>query len=107
MNLLARGTPFSRPVDRAPRFAAGMLVKTQNNHPRGHTRLPRYARGKTGTVAEVHDAFVFPDSRAHGPDESPQYLYTVVFPAGELWGADADPTVTVSIDAFESYLAPA
>ena len=36
--------------------------------------------------------------------ENPQWLYTVVFDGRELWGADADPTVKVSIDAFEPYL---
>jgi nitrile hydratase len=50
---------------------------------------------------------VFPDSNAHGHGEDPQWLYTVSFPGRELWGAAADPTVTVSVDAFEPYLEPA
>ena len=36
--------------------------------------------------------------------EAPQWLYTVVFDAGELWGRDGDANGTVSIDAWESYL---
>jgi nitrile hydratase len=31
----------------------------------------------------------------------------VTFEGKELWGPDADPTVKVSIDAFEPYLDPA
>jgi hypothetical protein len=50
---------------------------------------------------------VFPDSNAHGHGEDPQWLYTVSFKGRELWGAGADPTVTVSVDAFEPYLEPA
>lgn len=34
----------------------------------------------------------------------PQWVYTVVFDGGEIWGEGADPTLTVSIDAWESYL---
>jgi nitrile hydratase len=30
-----------------------------------------------------------------------------VFDSRELWGADADPTLNISIDAFEPYLDPA
>jgi len=39
--------------------------------------------------------------------ENPQWLYTVVFAGPDLWGADSDPTLKVSIDAFEPYLDPA
>ena len=73
-------------------------------HPLGHTRLPRYARGKIGTVESVHGVHVFPDSNAHGRGEAPQWLYTVVFDAAEIWGRDGDPAQTLSIDAWESYL---
>lgn len=102
--LLARGTPYSRPVDAAPAFAVGDRVRTINFHPTHHTRLPRYARGKLGTIDAVHEGFVLPDTNAHAKGENPERLYTVLFAATELWGPDADPTSTVSIDAFESYL---
>jgi nitrile hydratase len=102
--LLARGTPYNRPLDTAPAFAVGDRVRARNVHPQHHTRLPRYARGKLGNIESVHDGFVFPDTNAHAGGEQPQRLYTVVFTAPELWGPDADPTSTVSIDAFESYL---
>jgi len=61
-------------------------------------------RGHVGTVELVHGFHVFPDTSAVGQGENPQWLYTVVFDGRELWGADADPTVKVSIDAFEPYL---
>lgn len=102
--LLARGGPCNRPVDAAPKFATGERVRTANDHPAGHTRLPRYARGKLGAIVAVHEGYVFPDSNAHGRGERPERLYTVRFTAPELWGADADPASTVSIDAWESYL---
>ena len=104
---LAKGGPTDRPAERPARFAAGDRVVTRNMHPAGHTRLPRYARAKQGFVERVHGVFVFPDSNAHGQGESPQWLYTVRFSGPELWGEEADPTLVVSIDAWESYLEPA
>ena len=73
-------------------------------NPPSHTRLPRYVRGHTGTVVLVHGCHVFPDVNAHGGGEDPQWLYTVRFAGRDLWGPDADPTVAVSVDAFEPYL---
>lgn len=104
---LAKGGPCDRPVSAKPRFKAGDRVKTRNFNPQTHTRLPRYARGKTGRIEAVRDGFVFPDTNAHGKGENPQYVYTVVFPGTEIWGDEADATLTVSIDAWESYLEPA
>ena len=104
---LGRGAPTDRPVEHPARFAEGDRVATRNMHPSGHTRLPRYARGKRGVVERVNGVFVFPDANAHGHGERPQWLYTVRFSGTELWGDDADPALTVSIDAWESYLEPA
>ena len=102
--VLAKGGPCDRPVATAPRFAVGETVRTRNFNPETHTRLPRYARAKTGTVEAVQGSFVFPDDNAHGRGENPQWVYTVVFDAAEIWGEGADPSLTVSIDAWESYL---
>ncbi|MCQ4160377.1 nitrile hydratase subunit beta [Roseomonas sp. GC11] len=102
--VLARGTQYDRPAQAPARFAVGDAVRTRNVHPATHTRLPRYARGKAGVVDRVHGVFVFPDSHAHGQGEAPQWLYTIRFRADELWGEGADPALTVSIDAWESYL---
>lgn len=101
--VLARGGPADRPGP-APAFAVGDRVRTRNHQPAGHTRLPGYARGRVGVVTAVHGAHVFPDHHAHSPEEDPKPLYTVQFDAGELYGADADPTLTVSIEAWEPYL---
>ncbi|WP_187971384.1 nitrile hydratase subunit beta [Aquibium microcysteis] len=105
--VLARGGPCDRPVAAPPRFAPGDRVRTRNIHPVGHTRLPRYVRGHVGTVEAVRGGFVFPDTNAHGRGENPQWVYTVVFAGRDLWGDDADPTLSVSVDAWESYLEPA
>nr|MBA3448616.1 nitrile hydratase subunit beta [Pseudaminobacter sp.] len=102
--VLAKGGPCDRPVSLPARFAPGDRVRTRNLNPTGHTRLPRYARGKLGVVEAVREGFVLPDSNAHGEGENPQWVYTVVFSAAEIWGEAADPTLTVSIDAWESYL---
>jgi len=93
-----------RHVDRPPRFAVGERVRARNVHPVGHTRLPRYARGRRGTIALVHPAWVFPDTNAHGLGENPEHVYAVCFTARELWGDEADGHATVHVDLFESYL---
>jgi nitrile hydratase len=95
---------FVRTLDRPPRFAAGESVRTRVGGPAGHTRLPRYAAGRRGTVHRVHPPHVFPDTNAHGLGEHPQYLYTVRFQATELWGETAEPRAWVHLDLFEPYL---
>lgn len=102
--VLAKGGPCDRPAPDGPRFAAGDRVRTKNFNPQTHTRLPRYARAKQGVVEAVQGSFVFPDDNAHGKGENPQWVYTIVFDGGEIWGEGADPALTVSIDAWESYL---
>src|SRR5437764_11935003 len=103
---MTRGS-FYRQAQAPARFKIGDRVRTRNIHPSTHTRLPRYARGHVGIVELNHGCQVFPDSAATDAGENPQWLYTVVFKGTELWGRDADPTLKVSIDAFEPYLEPA
>lgn len=105
--VLARGAPVDRPASRPPRFASGCAVRTRNHQPVTHTRLPAYAREKTGTVEAVVGHHVLPDANAHGRGEAAEWLYTVAFDGRTLWGADGDPGLIVSIDAWESYLDPA
>ena len=100
-------TNFERPAPGPARFKKGDQVRAKNINPATHTRLPRYARGKTGTVEAVRGCHVFPDTAALGAGDNPQWLYTVVFSGRELWGDEADPAVKVSIEAFEPYLLPA
>ncbi|WP_159948220.1 nitrile hydratase subunit beta [Rhizobium sp. 18065] len=102
--VLAHGGPCDRPVQTAAVFSVGDRVRTKNFHPLGHTRLPRYARAKSGVVEAVQGGFVFPDDNAHCNGENPQWVYTVVFTGEEIWGEGADPSLTISIDAWESYL---
>jgi nitrile hydratase subunit beta len=97
---------FERPEPGPARFKAGDPVRARNINQTTHTRLPRYARGKLGTVEAVRGCHVFPDTSAVGAGENPQWLYAVVFTARELWGEEADPSIKVSIEAFEPYLSP-
>ena len=101
---LAKGSPTERALDAAPRFAIGERVATKVMHPTTHTRLPRYARGKTGIVKFLHGAHVFPDTHAHGLGEQPCHCYGIEFSASELWGEGADPTLSVMVDCWEPYL---
>jgi nitrile hydratase subunit beta len=105
--MLRSGGPSRREAPRPARFAAGDRVRARNMNPPTHTRLPRYVRGHVGEVVLVHGCHVFPDVNARGGGEDPQWLYTVRFDGREVWGPDADPTVAVSVDAFEPYLEPA
>ena len=105
--MLFRGAPTEREATAPARFSVGDRVRTRNINPPSHTRLPRYVRGRAGVIELVHGCHVFPDSSALGAGEDPQWLYTVGFEGRELWGADADPTMKVSVDAWDAYLEPA
>lgn len=105
-NTLTRGS-YSRPAAAPARFAPGDRVRTKNIHPATHTRLPRYARDKTGVIEAIRGCHVFPDTAAVGQGENPQWLYTVLFEGRELWGDSAEPSLKVSIEAFEPCLEPA
>jgi nitrile hydratase len=115
----AKGTPvftpeMARSVDRgippahdpliAPRFGVGAVVRARNINPSGHTRLPRYARGKTGRIIRDHGVYTFPDTNAEYRGEKRQHLYSVRFEARELWGDAASPRDSVHLDMWEDYL---
>src|SRR5574337_621813 len=95
-----------RDISTPPRYRVGQTVRARNQHPSGHTRLPRYVRGKRGAIVRVHPGWIFPDTNAHGLGERPQYAYAVRFDARELWGPDAEPRTTMHVDLFEDYLEP-
>jgi nitrile hydratase len=101
---LRAGRPATRTIRQKPRFAAGDKIVTRNLNPHGHTRLPRYTRGKHAVIVAHHGAHVFPDANAHGLGENPQHLYTVRIAMRELWGDNAEPNESVLIDLWESYL---
>jgi len=102
--LVRRGATARRNVSTSPRFQVGQRVRARNIHPVGHTRLPRYARGKPGVVDRVHGVFVFPDTNSQFLGENPQHVYSVRFDASELWGEQASPRDSVYIDLWEDYL---
>ncbi len=104
LSAMMKGGPTSRTLNEAPRFAVGDKVMTSKANPEGHTRLPRYARGRVGTVEIWHGGHVFPDSNSKYAGEAPQHLYTVRFTARELWGESASPRDSVTLDLWESYL---
>jgi len=90
------------------RYAKGARVRARNLNPSGHTRLPRYARGKAGVIERDWGVFVFPDTNAHHAGTKPQHCYSVAFDARELWGksAKANHRERVYLDLWEDYLEP-
>jgi nitrile hydratase len=102
--MISKGYSSRRDVQAKPRFAIDQRVRARNINPAGHTRLPRYARGKVGTVTRDCGVFVFPDSDAQGMGEQPQHVYSVRFTARELWGAAASARDTVYINLWDDHL---
>ena len=103
--LHSRGARVSEDVP--AKFSVGERVLTRNMHPTGHTRLPRYARARHGTIACDYGVFIFPDTHAVGGGKKPQHLYSVRFTAQELWGADASSRDAIHLDLWDDYLDPA
>ena len=91
---------------RRPRFHQGDHVVARNLNPTGHTRLPRYVRGKRGVIHRDWGIYVFADSNAHHGGDRAQHVYSVSFQARELWGKDAPPRDSLRIDLWEDYLEP-
>ena len=101
---LTRGIASSHDPDVRPLFKAGQRVRARNIQPTGHTRLPRYARGKIGVVERDHGVYVFPDTNAHANGEKRQHVYSVRFAARELWGATASLRDSIYLDMWDDYL---
>jgi nitrile hydratase subunit beta len=97
-------SPVKEKKSSSPRFAKGDRVRARNINPAGHTRLPRYARGKAGVVARDWGVYVFPDTNAHQAGTKPQHCYSVAFDARELWGKSPKSRERVYIDLWEDYL---
>jgi nitrile hydratase len=102
--VFSRGIPSSQDPQVRPRFNVGQRVRARNINPAGHTRLPRYARGKTGTIMRDHGVYSFPDTNAHFLGEQRQHVYSVRFAASELWGESASPRDFVHLDMWDDYL---
>jgi len=102
--IVNRGIPSSQEAAIKPKFKPRQRVRALNINPPGHTRLPRYARGKVGTIALDHGVYSFPDTNAHGLGEKRQHVYSVRFASRELWGDSASPRDFVHLDMWDDYL---
>jgi len=102
--LMNNPIPTRLNVAQVPKFKPGDQIRTRNINPTKHTRLPRYARDKQGTIEQLHGAFLLPDTNAHGGPADPHHLYSVCFSAKEIWGSDASARDAIHIDLFEPYL---
>lgn len=107
--MLAKGGPSRRETSGSSGFHPGDRVQTKTPDETsrikgGHTRLPWYVAGKSGTVLFCHGSHVLPDSNAHFLGEAPEMLYSVEFRSADLWGGDAGEDDTVVVDCWESYL---
>lgn len=105
--LVAKGSPAARNVPVVAGFQRGQRVRGRNMNPIGHTRIPRYVRGKVGSIDRDHGVFTFPDTNSAFLGEKPQHVYSVRFAARELWGDQAAPQDSVYVDMWEDYLEPA
>lgn len=92
-----------RQVEGAPKFAVGQRVRSKNLDPPGHTRLPRYARGKVGVIERIQPSALLPDTNAHFLGENAQHVYGVAIDSHELFGPGAE-AFKLRIDMFEDYL---
>ena len=101
--MISQGASAKKLAELPTAFAVGAEVRAKNINPHGHTRLPRYARGKRGTVERDHGVFPFNDSNAHG-SESPQHVYLIRFSAKEIWGDGAPDNDSLYLDLWESHL---
>jgi len=93
-------------LDVVARFQVGEAVRGRNIHPPGHTRMPRYTRGKVGVVERDRGVFALPDNVTYDLDPRPQHVYLVRFAARELWGETAAEQDSIYIDMWEDYLEP-
>jgi len=99
-----RSFPSSKDPSIVPLFQVGQRVRARNIHPLGHTRLPRYARGKIGEIVQDHGVYTFPDSNSRFQGEKRQHVYSVRFTSRELWGESASPRDSVHLDLWDDYL---
>ena len=99
-----RGLPSNKDPSTPPLFQVGQRVRARNINPPGHTRLPRYARGKTGLIVLDHGVYAFPDTNSQYLGEKRQHVYSVQFTAPELWGEGASPRDSIFVDMWDDYL---
>jgi nitrile hydratase len=104
--ILQSGAPTALPEGATQKYQVGESIVTHNSHPKSHTRLPRYIRGRVGKIVSHHGAHIFPDTHAATGEKKPEHLYTVKFIGQDLWGESAaEPNTAVYVDVFEPYIA--
>ena len=96
-------------LDVPARFRVGDAVRARNVHPAGHTRLPRYAREKRGTVIRDNGVYALQDTDGRGQQygDFPQHVYTVRFTSRELWGERGNDRDAIYVELWDDYLEPA
>lgn len=94
------------PHEAAHCFEVGWSVRAREMNPVGHTRLPRYVRGRIGTITRLCGVQPLWDTDGEGRSISskPQPVYTVRFAARELWGDKASFRDSINVDMWEDYL---
>jgi nitrile hydratase len=104
---LKSGDVFTASRSGTPRFSVGDRVRARDMHFGGHTRCPRYVRGRAGVIVRVDGVAPLPEIEAHRREKIADHTYGVGFELAELWGRDADPNATIQVDLYEHYLEPA
>jgi nitrile hydratase len=94
------------PAGETPRFTVGDRVRVRNIHFDGHTRCPRYVRGRRGVIVRVDGVAPVPEIEAHRREQVSDHTYGVGFKATELWGDDSDANAAIHVDLYERYLEP-
>ena len=90
----------------APRFAPGDAVRVRDVQFAGHTRCPRYVRGRRGVVVRVDPPAPIPEIEAHRGERVLDPNYSVRFDTAELWSDASEPNACVHVDLYERYLEP-
>jgi hypothetical protein len=102
--LLRNGINCRIDSNESGQFKVGDQVRAKVVHVQSYTRLPRYVRGKVGTIVKDYGIYIFPDAAGMRLGTKPQHVYSVRFAAQELWGSDASAKDSLYIDLFDDYL---
>jgi len=95
---------FDGPFNGAPAFASGDRVMISMSAPRGHTRLPQYVRGRSGTVIAYHGAHGVPEDNVKNV-KTFEPLYTVAFALGDLFEEHQGSSDQINVEIWERFLA--
>jgi len=88
-------------------FGPGESVRVSDREPIGHYRVPRYLRGKVGTVERaIQPTAVDNEEEGYGRDAGSRlHYYRVAFAMKDVWPGYAGPAGDgLHIEVFESWL---